>query len=70
MGDSLVFIYTKNNKIKALSLKGAIDYSEELLLDGYIHTETIEASMFIENVHNNCNDAEILSEIKLLSNTK
>lgn len=62
--DATIFVYHKDNKIKCLSFENLKDHNQ-LILNGYTHTATINPCLFIENLFNN--DVDIINEIKLLS---
>lgn len=66
MEQSFVFIYTKDGKIKCLSLDGTRKNQDELLEDGWKHIQTLDACAFIEYLYNNCDDTEKIIELKQL----
>jgi len=63
-----VFIYTKDGKIKALTLDQANSQHNDLIADGYTHTMSIDACLWIEYLHNDCKKK--IKEIKWLSEIK
>ena len=66
--EQIVFIYAKEGEIKVLGLENSIANKESLIKEGWKHTQTIDACMWIEYIHNNCN--HIVREVKSLSNLK
>lgn len=65
MNQLFVFIYAKDSKIKALNHEDAQMLHNELIKDGWVHTETLDACAYIESLHNDCKD--IAGEVKSLS---
>jgi hypothetical protein len=62
---STLFVYFKDNKIKALCLDDSLKHDKELIKNGWLHTATLCPTIFIENLFNN--DVDIVSEIKSLN---
>jgi hypothetical protein len=54
--EKIVFVYSKNDKIRALSLSEAQEQRDFLLKDGYKHTATIDPCLWIENLVNGDGD--------------
>jgi hypothetical protein len=67
MENGYVFLYAKGKEIKALNLEESLRLSDSLLKDGWNHTQTLDAYTYIQYLHNDCEDEEILNEIKSLS---
>lgn len=65
--NNVIFVYSKNSRIRVLGLENAKDEHDSLLKDGFIHTQTIDPRPFIENLFNHCTNEEIIYEIKSLS---
>lgn len=63
--EQFVFVYAKDGKIKALIFKEAKSRHDELISDGWVHTETIDACRYIQYLHNDCE--EVIDEIMKLS---
>ena len=65
--NSVVFVYSKEGKVKVLDLNTAVQTPDlELKADGWNLTATLDPCKFIEYLSNECNDVDILSEIKEL----
>lgn len=64
---TFVFIYSYGGKIKALNEETAKKQNYELLKRGWTHTHTLDACLWIEYLHNKCNNIELLEEINSLS---
>jgi len=47
--DVIVFVYSKDNKIKVLGLDSSKRLHESLISDGWKHIHTLDACAFIEN---------------------
>lgn len=58
-----VFIYSKDEKIKALNLEDAKNLGDNLVKDGWVHTQTLDPCVFIEYLHNECENVDLISEI-------
>ncbi len=63
-----IFIYAKKGKIKALNIEDAKPIHEKLINDGWLHTQTLDACLFLQYIHNDCKD--IINEVKGLSTIK
>jgi len=70
MNEYFIFIYAKSNQIKVLTLDKAKLLEKSLLEDGWNHTATLDACIYIEYLHNKCEDVDLLDEIKLLSQNR
>jgi hypothetical protein len=68
MKNVFVFVYAKGNEIKVLDTEQSKLLDGDLKKDGWKHTTTLDACIFIEHLHNNCDDAK--KEIKNLSKTE
>lgn len=66
MNKAIIFIYTKDNKIKALDVDEATKEHNDLLYNGWIHTQTLNACVFIEHLHNDCDNESLLNKIDSL----
>lgn len=53
-----VFVYAKGPKIKVLGLEDSKKYHEELKIDGWKHTHTLDACMYLQFLHNSCDNIE------------
>ena len=62
---NIVFVYHKEGKIRCLNLKQARDENDTLINDGWVHTETLNPCLWIENIFNN--PETTLVEVKSLS---
>ena len=67
MEQLFVFIYAKDNKIKALNIEDAKRLNDELLKNSWKHTETLDACVWIQYLHNECGDVDLFDEVKSLS---
>lgn len=65
MEQLFVFVYSINNEIKALSYSESINLHEKLISEGWKHTHTLDACVYIQYLHNDCDN--IVDEIKSLS---
>ena len=68
MEQVLVFVYAKNGKIKALNIEDAKMFHDLFEKDGWAHTQTLDACRFLEYLHNNCEDDDLIEEINSLKN--
>lgn len=66
MTDAVVFIYAKNGKIKALDIEQTKKLWAELAKDGWIHTQTLDTCAWIQYLHNDCNEVDLMNEIESL----
>lgn len=67
MENNLVFVYAKDNEIKVLDFEKAKNIEDVLKSEGWFHTATLDPCVFIQHLHNNCEEFELSHEIKLLS---
>lgn len=67
MADSIVFVYFKNGRIRALDSDTNKSEHEEMLSAGWRHTATVNAAVFIEQLFNEIPDEELKKTIKSLS---
>ena len=65
MEEVFIFIYAKDGKIKALNINESKRLDSKLKDDGWKHTTTLNASTYIQYLHNECRN--IIVEIKALS---
>lgn len=65
--DTIIFIYAKKNKIKALNLEYARKKETALISKGWAHTQTIEPCIFIQHLFNECQDFDIIHKVKSLN---
>jgi hypothetical protein len=61
----IIFVYHKEGKIRCLNLKQARLENDTLINDGWVHTETLNPCVWIENIFNN--PETTLVEVKSLS---
>lgn len=59
----IVFIYAKGNKIKALNIEESKILNYSLIEDGWKHTKTLDACVWIQYLCNDCEDlgGEVMS---------
>jgi hypothetical protein len=62
-----VFIYAKGNEIKALNIDESKRNDAELKSDGWKHTQTLDVCTWIQFLHNDCEDDDLIYEVKSLS---
>ena len=53
---NIVYVYSKNKKIKVLPHDTALKNHNKILSDGWKHTATIDPCLWIENLYNNTDD--------------
>lgn len=58
MEQAFVFIYAKGNEIKALNIEESKRLNDSLIKDGWKHTRTIDACVWIQYLCNDCEDLE------------
>lgn len=63
----VVFIYAKDNKIKALNTKDAENQHELLIHNGWKHTATLDPCIFIGELFNNVPDGELRRSINSIA---
>lgn len=56
MEQVLVFIYAKCKEIKALNIEESKMLNDSLIKDGWKHTKTIDACVWIQYLCNDCED--------------
>ena len=61
-----VFVFTKDRKIKALNTEDNKRLRYELIKDGWVHTQILDACAYIEYLHNDCKEVNLIDEIKSL----
>lgn len=65
MDNKFIFIYANRaGKIKALILDEAKSRNNELLSDGWVHTQTLDICTFIEHLHDkSINGVDVSHEV-------
>jgi hypothetical protein len=63
MSEVFVFVYSKDNKIKSLSIDDSRDQDAQLKKDGWKHTSTLNACIFISELFNNVPENELKNTI-------
>ncbi len=63
----VVFIYSKQGKIKALGSLEAEILHKNLILDDWIQTHTLDVCRTLEYLHNECKEDSLKEEIRSLS---
>lgn len=66
--EQLIFIYAKGKEIKVLNSEESARLHAVLPIEGWVHTQTLNPCVFIQYLHNNCDDFDLIEEIKSLSN--
>lgn len=67
VGQVFVFVYSKNKQIKVLGLEKDRESKETLIKEGWKHIHTIDVCVWMEYLHNNCDDIDVIDEVKSLS---
>ena len=67
MEQAFVFIYAKDGKIKAINHQEAKRRHPELVKDGWVHTQTLDACAYIQCLHNDCEGGSLIDKINSLS---
>ena len=68
MEQVFVFIYAKDKVIKALNIEESKRLNDSLISEGWKHTQTLDACVWIQYLHNDCEDVYLFNEVKSLSN--
>ena len=68
MEQTFVFVYARDGKIKALNIEESKRLHDELIKDRWVHTATLDACCYIQHLHNNCEDVDLIDEMKSLTN--
>lgn len=64
MEQVFIIIYARDGKIKAISLEESIRLKESLIKYGWVHTQTIDVCRYLQYLHNNCDDGDLIKEIR------
>lgn len=64
--ETFIFIYAKENKIKVINLTES-NLHNGLIAEGWVHTQTLDACGYIQFLHNDCKEVDLIDEIKSLS---
>lgn len=68
MSESILFIYSKNGNLKALKFdENCKEEHDKLLNVGWTHTNTIDSSIFLQDLLKDSNPKEIVKKIKRLN---
>jgi hypothetical protein len=67
MEQVFVFIYAKGKEIKALNIEESKRLDSELKSNGWKHTRILDACVWIQYLHNDCEDVDLFDEVKSLS---
>ena len=68
MEQVFVFIYAKGKEIKALSIEESKRLNDSLIKEGWKHSQTLDACVWIQFLHNDCEDVDLFDEVNSLSN--
>jgi len=62
---ALIFVYfhKEKNKVKVLDHPKAKDKNDQLIADGWKHTATLDACVWVEHLCNNCEEVDLISDI-------
>ena len=66
MNEGFVFIYAKGIEIKALNIEKSQILNLKLLNEGWVHTQTLNACVYIQYLHNDCEEDSLIEEIRSL----
>lgn len=66
MEQLFVFVFAKDGKIEALNIEDAKRLQNELVKNGWVHTKTLDACAYIQYLHNDCEEVDLIDEIKSL----
>ena len=67
----MVFVYAKDGEIRVLHIERANGEKDKLVADGWKHTATLDAAMFIENLWNvEAQNNAAVSELRKLTLTQ
>ena len=64
---TIVYVYSKNGKIKVINHDDSFNKHLEMLNKGWTHAQTIDACIYLEYLHNNRTFYERGTDIDLLS---
>ncbi len=64
MEQAFVFIYAKDGKIKAITLEDSLRFQDRLLKGGWVHTQTMDACRYLQYLHNECSDSDLIKDIR------
>jgi len=64
--NNVIFVYFKDGKIKILDIEHGKPDHEKMINDGWKHTSTVNASVFIEQLFNDVPDFELRKSIQSL----
>ena len=67
MKEVFVFVYAKGEKIKVLSIEESKRLNDYLIKNGWKHTQTLNACIWIQFLHNDCENVDLFDEVKSLS---
>jgi len=67
MKEVFVFVYAKGEKIKVLSIEESKRLNDYLIKNGWKHTQTLDACIWIQFLHNDCENVDLFDEVKSLS---
>lgn len=65
-----VFVYTKEKLIKVLGISDSKNMQSKLIEEGWVHTSTLDACVYLQYLHNECEDVDLYDELNSLSNPK
>ncbi len=61
-----VFVYSKDFKIKVLSLENSQKEHDSLIEEGWVHKSTLNPCIFLEFLGNDCGGDDFMYEMYLL----
>ena len=64
---NFVFVYAKESEIKVLNIDNAKTLHNKLISEGWVHTQTLDACIFIEYLHNHCDEIDLIEEVNSLT---
>lgn len=65
--EHLCFVYAKEKRIRVLNYKEANVNHHTLIEEGWKHTATLDPCKFLEHLHNECDNVDLITEMYYLS---
>jgi len=67
MKQTFIFVYAKELEIKVLDIEETKKLHLTLLNEGWVHTNTLDACLYIQHLHNECKNVDLIKEIRSLT---
>ena len=65
--ETIVLVYAKDSEIKVFSIENSKLLHNKLISEGWVHTQTLDACIFIEYLHNHCDETDLIEEVYSLT---